>query len=354
MKICYFGDYDSEYARNRVMMKGLRENNVEVLECRSKSGGWRKYIDLLRAHRKIGNYEFMIVGYSDSRLIVPFAKILNRGKFLIWDAFYSLYDSWVFDRKLTNPGTIRARCYWVIEWVALKSANKVLLDTFSHIDYFVKTYKIHKNKFIRIPVGTDDSVFYPRSMKRESDSDKTNILFCGKFIPLQGVKYIIKAAKSLEDHSDISFTIIGEGQTYVEVRKLAKRLEVKNVEFINIVPYQKLPNYIEKADIVLGIFGDTGKTLRVIPNKVYETIAMAKPVITGSTPAIKEIFEDHKNILLCKVADEQDLARKIVQLKEDKFLRESIASGGYEIFDKEIKPRVITKNLLKTIDHTGL
>ena len=162
MKICYFGNYDPEYARNRVIMKGLRENNVEVLECRSKSGSWRKFIDLLRNHRKIGNYDFMIVGYSDSRLIVPFAKILNRGKFLVWDAFYSLYDSWVFDRKLTNSGTIRARYYWLIEWVAVRTADKILLDTLSHIDYFAKTYKISEGKFIRVLIGADDSIFYPR------------------------------------------------------------------------------------------------------------------------------------------------------------------------------------------------
>ena len=162
MRICYFGNYDSEYARNRVIMKGLRENGVDVLECRSKSGGWKEYADLWRIHKKIGNYDFMIVGYSDSRLIVPFAKILNRGKFIVWDAFYSLYDSWVFDRKLANPRTIKARYYWLIEWIAVKTADRILLDTLSHIDFFVKTYKIPKRKFIRVLIGADDSIFYPR------------------------------------------------------------------------------------------------------------------------------------------------------------------------------------------------
>lgn len=162
MRICYFGDYNSEYARNRVIIRGLRENGVDVLECKSALGGWRKYFDLLKIHRKTDNYDFMIVGHSDSRLIVPFAKILNRGKFLVWDAFYSLYDSWVFDRGLTRPGTTRAKYYWFIEWVATRTADKILLDTFSHIDYFVKTYKISEGKFIRVLIGADDSIFYPR------------------------------------------------------------------------------------------------------------------------------------------------------------------------------------------------
>jgi len=33
MTICYFGDYNSNYSRNRVIIKGLKENGVNVLEC---------------------------------------------------------------------------------------------------------------------------------------------------------------------------------------------------------------------------------------------------------------------------------------------------------------------------------
>ncbi len=41
-----------------------------------------------------------------------------------------------------------------------------------------------------------------------------NVLFWGNYIPLQGIKYIILAAKELEKHSDICFTLIGKGQDY--------------------------------------------------------------------------------------------------------------------------------------------
>ena len=51
MNILYFGNYDPEYSRNRVLLKGLRENNQNVIEMRvtnKKLGGiwelYRKYI----------------------------------------------------------------------------------------------------------------------------------------------------------------------------------------------------------------------------------------------------------------------------------------------------------------------
>ena len=55
MKICYFGDYDSDYSRNRVIIKGLKENNVAVFECRSEKRGFQKLKDLYQEHKQFKN-----------------------------------------------------------------------------------------------------------------------------------------------------------------------------------------------------------------------------------------------------------------------------------------------------------
>ncbi len=47
MKILYFGVYDPNYARNWVLINGLRKNGVEVLECNDKSNGrFRQFFSL--------------------------------------------------------------------------------------------------------------------------------------------------------------------------------------------------------------------------------------------------------------------------------------------------------------------
>ncbi|MEK7583051.1 MAG: glycosyltransferase [Patescibacteria group bacterium] len=147
-------------------------------------------------------------------------------------------------------------------------------------------------------------------------------------IPLQGVPYIRKAAEILRGDHDISFRIIGDGQW---------------------VPYEDLPNLIRAADACLGIFGDTDKTLRVIPNKVYEAIAMAKPVISSDTPAIRELFTDRENILLCRRADPEDLAEKILELRRDEQLRTRIAHGGHQLFLSRCTPKIIAADLLRDL-----
>ncbi len=190
-------------------------------------------------------------------------------------------------------------------------------------------------------------------MERQTDiKNGFSVLFYGSYIPLQGVKYIIKAAKILEEHREIEFKLVGNGQTMKGNRKLAEELKAGNIEFIDRrVPIEEIPGYIAKADLCLGIFGDTPKTLRVIPNKVYEAIAMAKPVITADTPAIHELFTDGENILLCRVADAESLAERILEIKNDGELRARIARGAGELFDKRCRPQVIAKELLQALKH---
>ena len=180
------------------------------------------------------------------------------------------------------------------------------------------------------------------------------IEFHGNYIPLQGIQYIIMAAKIIQDKGidEIYFKIIGKGQTYKKVRELANDLELQNIKFIERVAIEKIVEFIKEADVCLGIFGDTDKTTRVIPNKVYEAAAMAKPIITADTPAIHELFTDRENILLCKRANSQDLADKILLLKNDIELSKKIANGAYYVYHNSATPNILgtqLKNILNTL-----
>ena len=104
--------------------------------------------------------------------------------------------------------------------------------------------------------------------------------------------------------------LLAGGQPYKQVRKISADLDVKNVNFIDPVPYGAIPEYIRKADVVLGIFGNTGKALRAVPNKVYDAIAMSKAVITAETPAVRELFSGGDNCLFCRPADRKTLPIK--------------------------------------------
>lgn len=133
------------------------------------------------------------------------------------------------------------------------------------------------------------------------------------------------------------------------MEKLSKSLSLKNVKFIGRVSYDELPEYLINADICLGIFGNNKKAKRVVTNKVYEILAMGKPLITGNSEASREILKNKENAILCEMGNPKSLASAILELKNDENLRNKIAKNGYILYKDNFTPKIIGKNVINII-----
>ncbi len=345
MKILYFGAYDPSYARNRVLIKGLKKNGFEVVEVQVSPKSKFKYFNLLKKYLNTKeDFDILFVAFPGQEIIF-LAKLLTE-KPIVFDAFTSHYEGYVLDRKYFSKNSWRALYYKFLDKWSCQLADMVLLDTEAHIKFFVKQFSLSRQLFIKIFVGTDPDLFYP-TQNLES-KDKFTIHFHGNYIPLQGVEYIVETAKLLENEN-VTFNLIGRGQTYKHCYELAMRLGLNNINFIDKVPYEDLNKYINSADICLGIFGDTSKTQTVIPNKVFEALASGKAIITSETTAIKELLTDHKNVIFSQLANPIDLANKILELKNSKELRDQIGLEGLNIFSSTATPEILGKQLTNYI-----
>ncbi len=344
MTVLYFGVYNADYSRNRVLIKGLKENGVNIIECRLSPGLGFLYLRLFLKYLAMRpRYDLMLVGFPGQEIMF-LAKLLTR-KPIIFDAFTSHYGGYILDRKYFSETSWRAKYYRFLDKWSCWLADMVLLDTNAHINFFIKEFGLPKEKFRRIFVGADSNVFYPR--KREGNDFVVH--FHGNYIPLQGVRYIIKAAKILEKDG-VHFRLIGRGQTYEDSLKLAQELDIKNLDFRDKISYDSLAVYITQADIVLGIFGDSQKTGLVIPNKVFEGLASGIAVITADTEASRELLENGKTALLCPNADPEALAQKILELKKDPERRSRIAKAGYDLFKSRLTPKILGGELINFIN----
>src|SRR3989338_4533991 len=286
MRVLYFGIYNPSYARNWVIINGLRKNGIEVIELfekPSKSSLFRLAIRYLLLKEK---FDLVIVGFPGQEIMF-LAKMIIR-KPIIFDAFTSHYGGYILDRKRSSPTSLMARYYRFLDTWSCKFADVILLDTQAHIDFFIREFGLPASKFRRIWIGANDDNFKPVNRQDLFKqvlpvNDKFKVIFFGTYVPLQGVEYIIRAAKVLESQKDVIFQFIGKGQDRNKCIELSKNLGLKNIEFIYMMKPEDLRIEIAKSDIVLGLFGDTPKTPIVIPNKVYEALAMKKPVITADT-----------------------------------------------------------------------
>jgi glycosyltransferase involved in cell wall biosynthesis len=207
----------------------------------------------------------------------------------------------------------------------------VVLDTATHAAYFARAFGLAPGKLRRLWVGSDDDVMRPAAAPPPADA--LRVVFYGSYVPLQGVEQIVQAAWLLERAGTCAqITLVGAGQTLPEVRALAERLGVRSVRFRGAIPYESLPSLMASSDVCLGIFGQTPKAGRVIPNKVFEALACARAVITANTPAVREALVHRRTAWLCDAGSADSLADAILTLYGDSSLRALIAQAGYETF----------------------
>ena len=99
----------------------------------------------------------------------------------------------------------------------------------------------------------------------------------------------------------------------------------------------------------LGIFGTSPKAARVIPNKVFDALATARPVVTADTPAAREAFTHCHDAWLCPPGDAAALADALRTLRSDAALREKLAGRGYELFQRRFSLDAVSRDLTDVV-----
>ncbi len=86
------------------------------------------------------------------------------------------------------------------------------------------------------------------------------------------------------------------------------------------------------AQVCLGIFGDNPRTMRVLTNKVIESLAVERPLVTAKNNSVQELVKDGESAILIKRADPGAIASAIRRLMDDSELRNRIGRAGYHVF----------------------
>ena len=320
MNILFAGKTGFEYNRTQVIYKGLKQLsgiNVQIFKLRSKRQFNKKEFNEL--YKNIDCIYIPPFRFSDARFLKK-----QTGIPIVFDPLVSVFLTKVIDYKQYW----KAPQKYIADFINFRSCDVLIADTQHHKEYFSKVFKIPEKKIFVLPIGVDTKSYFPEA-KENSDS-KFHVGFYGSFIPLQGIHKIIETANVLKNNKDVVFDIVGDGYSYKSVKKLSEKFALKNVNFHGRIPSDKLPDYINKFDIALGIFGNSLKAEFVIPNKVFHYAAQKKCIITKNTAGIKEIFSDGDNILLTS-NNPKEIAEKIILLKNNEILRNNIAGNAYHL-----------------------
>jgi glycosyltransferase involved in cell wall biosynthesis len=342
MRVLYFGTYERDYPRNAQVISCLRRAGVEVSErhvpvWEGRQENWsagagaaarlaRAEIRLLaRPHKE---FDALIVGYP-GHFDLPAARRAARGQPVVFNPLVSLSDTFVADRARFRRGSLAARALEAIDRRALRAADLVVADTRANADHLASLAGLPPERVEVAFVGAEERVFGPGW----APVDSFTILFVGKLIPLHGLETVLAAARAAPE---LRFRLVGSGQLEDLMRD-----RPDNVEWIPWIEYERLPDELHHAGCALGIFGTSAKAQRVIPNKAFQALACGAPLVTGDTPAARELLADGESALLVPPGDPDALAAALRRLASDPELARRIAGGGRAAYERHASEEVL-------------
>ena len=277
------GAYGPDYPRNRTVIAELKKLGVELVVFQPLLS---KFGDIEAALRRLPAVDAVWVPcfrQRDMAAAVRYAR--RRGLPVIFDPLISAFDKRVNERRKYSADSWRGRRLLRWESTLFNRAELLIADTQAHRQYFHATHGVALERIVVLPVSAEETLFTPPAGAYQLPA-RPELLFFGSFIGLQGATVIAEALHHYHGPA-IKLCFLGDGPQRADCQTIAAEANnpLVDVEFADWIALHELPARIGRADLGLGIFGSGAKSARVIPNKVYQSLACGLPVITMASSA---------------------------------------------------------------------
>lgn len=175
----------------------------------------------------------------------------------------------------------------------------------------------------------DEALFTPRP--GANGHTGLRILTHGSVLRRYGIQTLVRAMLYvLHEVPDAEAWVLGRGEYRPALERLAGELGVaEHVRFLDWVPLADVPELIAQADV-----GVVSTLLpRLLPNKLFEYAAMAKPVAVAAGPSIGAVFPKDA-VAYFQPGDELDLARRILELHDDRARAQQIGDAARAVYER--------------------
>ncbi|BAW31308.1 conserved hypothetical protein [Methanothermobacter sp. MT-2] len=155
---------------------------------------------------------------------------------------------------------------------------------------------------IVIEAGIDLEKFNPKldgskiRKKYGIKNDEILLFFMGFLYEFSGLKELaLEMAKN--EYPNIKLMIVGEGDAHDNLQRIKEENNLQSLILAGRQAYDKIPEFLAAADIcILPAYRDEEIMQDIVPIKIYEYLAMAKPVIATRFPGIKMEFGEDNGI----------------------------------------------------------
>ncbi len=287
----------------------------------------KKIIDAINETIQYLNMKNKIILLQNPMAIGVIDK-LNEKKF-VFDAI----DNWLYHPQMKQYSKLLSENYKFIE----KSAD-IIFTVSESLQQFFRT---NKNTYW-LPNGVDKERFIVKNEK-EFKSNDIKIGYVGKIQDRVDFDLIEQCVKKYESNE---FLIVGPIYSQREKVKYLKK-KYKNIQFLGDIPYERLPEVINKFDIAIIPHKINEFTESMNPLKIYEFLAAGKQIITTKVAGInisEYVYQasDDKDFIqlidksIRKLQEDKNLAIKVKNSLDEKYTWKNISNKMLNIIEEEI------------------
>lgn len=231
------------------------------------------------------------------------------------------------------PGELKRKTAEQFEKWTIKGADKVFVINQGLKDYAMEMGG-NTNKISVLPAGVDFEKFNPQvngSLIREKygiKKDDVLLFFMGWIYEFSGMKEVAESL-SITGNEHFKLMVVGEGDLF---KPLLKMKTEKNLDgrliLTGKIPFEEVPEHIAAADVCLLPAYKNEIMMNIVPIKIYEYMAVGKPVIATNLPGIRKEFGLNSGVNY--VEDSADTLEKAIWLyKSNKVENEGEKAYSY-------------------------
>lgn len=221
---------------------------------------------------------------------------------------------------------------------------------------------IPDNKISVVKNGVDLSVFDQNSTENTEEieallglsaaelSQKMVCAYVGTHGMAHHLETIIQAAAQLKQDKNILFVMVGAGAERASLLEQKQSLELNNLIMLEQLPKSQMPALWSLVDVSLVLLRKSDLFKTVIPSKIFESMAMSKPIILGVEGEAAEIINNSGAGVTIEPENTSELVATIKhwQLHEDEF--STLKKNGPIFVAENFDRTVLANKMLQDIE----
>jgi glycosyltransferase involved in cell wall biosynthesis len=170
----------------------------------------------------------------------------------------------------------------------------------------------------------------------------------------QGLEVVLRAAERLRDRPEVLFLLVGDGPERAGLMTVAQEKGLRNVRFIDPMPRRDVLALVAVCDGVVVPLRRNKLFEGAIPSKIFEALALAKPLLLGVEGEAKRLFvEEGKAGLAYTPEDDAALEQAVRRYLDDPALRGEHGANGARYVREKFDRRRITERLWEGMKAMG-